>query len=200
MRVFSGYVGLAVLVSVTICAAQRPTLAFAGFSLDMNLAALLDRYPQSSHELTPTTGVRPRTSGDSLNGWIRQFFGTRGASGRYALRFTRGESHDHLYYVQADVREGTTRRLWLLLETPSELQTAREQAGHYETRYPACAVVLGPLTTQYGKPVQLPPRQEEAVESVDYMWTDGPETMKLQCGRYEGRRTVFAIGVTFERS
>ena len=33
------------------------------------------------------------------------------------------ESHDHLYCVQADVREGITERLWLLLEMPLDLVT-----------------------------------------------------------------------------
>ena len=44
------------------------------------------------------------------------------------------------------------------------------------------------------------PRWEEALQSFDYVWTQAPETMKLECGRYDGRKTVFAIGVTFEQT
>lgn len=29
---------------------------------------------------------------------------------------------------------------------------------------------------------------------------DLPEMMKLECGRYDGRKTIFAIGVTFEQT
>jgi len=51
-----------------------------------------------------------------------------------------------------------------------------------------------------GKPDAIAPRWEEALQSLDYVWTRLPETMKLECGRYRGRRSVFAIGVTFERA
>jgi len=60
--------------------------------------------------------------------------------------------------------------------------------------------VLGPLTAKYGKPDALAPRWEEALQSFDYVWTRLPEAMKLECGRYRGRNSVFAIGVTFEQA
>ena len=43
----------------------------------MDLATLLDRYPQSSHEVSPGAGVRRHTSQDDLKEWIREFFHTR---------------------------------------------------------------------------------------------------------------------------
>jgi hypothetical protein len=116
------------------------------------------------------------------------------------LRLTTGESHDHLYYVQAEVRAGVTERLWLLLELPLDLVKPRQPARGNEARYPACNSVLSPLTVKYGKPESLAPRWEEALESFDYVWTNSPEVMKLQCGRYRGRRAVFAIGVTLEQT
>jgi hypothetical protein len=170
--------------------------AFAGFRRDMDLATLLDRYPQSSHELTPGAGVRKATSQDDPKAWIRGVFRTRG-SGSYVLRLTPGESHDHVYYVQAEVREGVAERLLVLLEMPLDLMKSR-QPNSNEGREPVCSDVLSPLTMKYGKPAALAPRWEEALESFDYVWTDSPEVMELQCGRYRGRKVVFAIAVTME--
>ena len=127
----------------------------------MDLAALLERYPQSAHEVSPRAGVRGRTSQDDLKGWIREFFRARGSSGTYVLRMSPGESHNHLYYVQAEVREGITERLWLLLEMPLDLVNPRQPARDNETRYPACNDVLSPLTAKYGKPEALAPYREE---------------------------------------
>jgi len=160
----------------------------------------LDRYPLSAHEVSPGAGVRRRTSQNDLKGWIREFFRTPGSSGTYVLRMTPGESHDHLYYVQAEVRDGITERLWLLLEMPLDVVKPRQLARGNEARYPACNDVLSPLTAKYGKPEVLAPRWEEELESFDYVWARSPELMKLQCGRYSGRKPVFAIGVTLEQT
>jgi hypothetical protein len=113
---------------------------------------------------------------------------------------TREESFDHVYYIQANVREGVTERLWLLLETPLDMVRPRLPRGNNEARYPACNGVLKPLAAKYGKPDALAPRWEEALQSFDYVWTQLPEAMKLECGRYRGRKAVFAIGVTFEQA
>jgi hypothetical protein len=200
VKVFSALLACAWLASFSVGGAQGEPLAFAGFHRDMDLAALLDRYPQSAHEVSPGAGVRRRTSQDDLKGWIREFFRTRSSSGTYVLRMTPGESHDHLYYVQAEVREGITERLWLLLEMPLDLVNPRQPARGNEARYPACNDLLSPLTAKFGKPEALAPRWEEALQSFDYVWTHSPEVMKLQCGRYSGRESVFAIGVTLEQT
>ena len=187
----------ALLAFVSLSAGE--TFSFAGFHRDMDLASLLDRYPKSEHDVSPRGGVRKRTAQDNLQDWIREFFRNRGASGTYTLRLTPGESHDHVYYVQAERREGVTDRLWLLLEEPVELAKPGKTARGNETRYPACNALLNPLTAKYGKPQALPSRSEEALESLDYVWTNSPEIMKLQCGRYQGSKSVFAIGVSLER-
>lgn len=199
MRISLACLALVWLVGFAAGRAQGESFTFAGFHRDMDLAALVDQYPQSSHEVSPGAGVRRRTSQDDLKQWIREFFSTRG-SGTYVLRLTPGELHDHLYYVQAEVREGITERLWLLLERPIDLPKSHQPARGNEARYPPCNDVLTPLTSKYGKPETLAPRWEEALESFDYVWTNAPEVMKLQCGRYEGRKSVFAIGVTLEKT
>jgi hypothetical protein len=176
--------------------AQAEPFAYAGFHRQMNLAGLVDRYPRSSHELSPGGGVRASTSQDDPKEWIREFFRSQG-SGTYVLRLTPEESPNHLYYVQANVREGITERLWLLLEKP--LDRVRPKTSN-EARYPACNEVLKPLTAKYGEPEALAPRWEGALESSGYVWTHAPDAMKLECGRYLGRKPVFAIGVTFEQA
>jgi hypothetical protein len=196
--------GLAVIASVwltglVVGSAQAEPFTYAGFHCDTDLAALAYRYPRASHELTPGADVRKLTSQDNPKEWIRDFFRTLG-SGTYVVRLTPDESFDHVYYIQANIREGITERLWLLLEKPSDTARRRKRATSNETRYPACNDVLKPLTAQYGKPDALAPRWEEALQSLDYVWTRLPETTKLECGRYRGRRSVFAIGVTFERA
>jgi hypothetical protein len=200
VRVSLALFACAWLAGISVGGAQDEPFVFAGFHRDMDLAALLDRYPQSAHEVSPGARVRKRTSQDDLKGWIREFFSTRGSSGTYVLRMAAGESHDHLYYVQAEVREGVTERLWLLLEMPLDMVNPRQSARRNESRYPACNNVLSSLTAKYGKPKALAPRWEEAIEYFDYAWTHSPEVMKLQCGRYEGRKPVFAIGVTLEQT
>ena len=200
MRVWVGSVALAWLVGFAVGGAPSEPFAFAGFRRDMDLAVLLDRYPLSSHDVSPGSGVRRRTSQDDLKDWIRKFFRTQGSSGTYVLRLTPDESHDHVYYVQAEVREGITERLWLLLEIPLDLVKSRPPARSNETRYPACNDVLSPLAAKFGKPQAVTPRWEDALESFDYVWTHPAEVMNLQCGRYQGRKSVFAIGVTLEKT
>jgi hypothetical protein len=197
-------IGLAVIASVwlnglVVGGAQAEPLSFARFDRTMDLATLLDRYPRSRHELSPGAGVRKSSSQDDPKEWIREFFHSRG-SGTYVLRLTPEESFDHVYYIQANVREGITDRLWLLLEIPFDMVRPRQPGRSNEARYPACNGVLGPLTAKYGKPDALAPRWEEALQSFDYVWTRLPEAMKLECGRYRGRNSVFAIGVTFEQA
>jgi hypothetical protein len=196
--------GLAAIASVWLTGlvvggarAEPPT--FAGFDRTMDLATLLDRYPRSQHELSPGAGVRKSGPQEDPKEWIREFFHTRG-SGTYVLRLTPGESFDHVYYIQANVREGVTERLWLLLEMPLDMIRHRPPGRSNEARYPACNGVLKPLAAKYGKPDALAPRWEEALQSFDYVWTQLPEAMKLECGRYRGRKAVFAIGVTFEQA
>ena len=180
-------------------AASNDPLAYAGFSRNMDLSVLLERYPRSSHELSPSGDVRRRTSQDDFKEWVREFFRTRG-SGTYVVRLTPTESPDHVFYVQAEVRQGITERLWLLLERPLDGITSRGPRASNETRYPPCNELLTSLTAEYGKPEAIAPRQEEALETFDYVWNDTPEEMKLQCGRYAGRKSVFAISVTLEKA
>jgi hypothetical protein len=196
VRVVLVCIVLAWLAAFVEGTAPGDPFAFAGFHRDMDLAVLLEQYPQSSHEVTPGAGVRRRTSQDDLKGWIREFFRSQTASGTYVLRLSPGESHDHVYYVQAEVRAGITERLWLLLVLPLELINPRASKGGNEARYPTCNDVLRPLTMKYGKPAAPTARWEEALESFDYVWTSSPEQMTVQCGRYRGRKAVFAIDVT----
>jgi hypothetical protein len=109
--------GVIWLATIAVGDAQHPSFTFGGFDRDMDLALLLDRYPQSAHELTPGPGVRKRTSLDDEKAWMREVFHTQG-SGSYVLRMTPTESHDHLHYVQAEIHEGVTERLWLSFESP----------------------------------------------------------------------------------
>jgi hypothetical protein len=199
MRTGVAAIASAWLTALVVGSAQAEPLAFAGFDRSMDLATLLDRYPRSQHELTPGADVRKAGSQEDPKDWIREFFHTRG-SGTYVLRLTREESFDHVYYIQANVREGVTERLWLLLETPLDMVRPRLPRRNNEARHPACNGVLKPLAAKYGKPDALAPRWEEALQSFDYVWTQLPEAMKLECGRYRGRKAVFAIGVTFEQA
>jgi hypothetical protein len=179
--------------------AQAEPFTFAGFSRNMDLAALVDRYPRASHEISPSADVRKLLSQDDLKEWIRDFFRARG-SGTYVVRLTPEESRDHVHYIQASIREGITERLWLLLEKPLDTVGHRKPTTGKEARYPACNDVLNPLTAKYGKPDALAPRWEESLQSFDYVWTRLPDAMKLECGRYRGRKSAFAIGVTFEQA
>jgi hypothetical protein len=189
-------VWLAGLVAGT---AHAEPFTFAGFNRNMDIAVLIDRYPRSSREFTPGTEAPGRGAEDNPREWARELLRAQ-RTGRYALRLTPEESPDHVYYVQADMREGSLERLWLLLERPLVRADRRHPTRSNEARYPVCNDVLKPLTMRYGKPDALAPRWEEALESFDYVWTQAPEAMKLECGRYDGRKTEFAIGVTFEQT
>jgi hypothetical protein len=199
MRIALAAIASIWLSGLAVGSAQAEPFTFAGFHRGIDLAALADRYPRSRHELSPGAGVRARRSQDDLKQWIREFLRTRG-SGTYVLRLTAEESFDHVYYIQADVRQGVTERLWLLLEKPLDMVGRRQPARSNEARYPACNDVLKPLTAKYGKPDTLAPRREEALQSFSYVWTRLPDAMKLECGRYRGRKPVFAIGVTFDQA
>jgi hypothetical protein len=198
MRTCLAAIASAWLTGLVVGSAQAEPFTFAGFHRNMDLAALVGRYPRSQHELSPGADVRSRRSQDNLREWIRESFRT--GSGTYVLRLTPGESLDHVYYIQADVHQGVTERLWLLLEKPLDMIGHRQPIRSNEARYPACNDVLKPLTAKYGNPDALAPRWEEALQSFDYVWTRLPDSMKLECGRYRGRKSVFAIGVTFEQA
>ena len=185
------------ITASTVLASQAPPLSFAHFQREMDLSTLLDRYPTSSHELTPGRGVRPRTSQEDERAWIREFFRTHG-SGQYLVRVSAAESHDHIYAVQADVRAGVTERLWLSFEQPLEMVRPADRARSNDVRHPPCAPILAALTTEYGRPAASPPRLEEALEWFDYEWTRASETMTLECGRYRGRTKTFASAVTMK--
>ena len=196
--------GFAAIVSIwlsglVVGSAQAEPFTFAGFHLNTDLATLVDRYPRSQHELAPGADVPARRAQDDPKQWIREFFRIRG-SGTYVLRLTPDESFDHLHYIQANVHEGVTERLWLLFERPLDMIRRRQPSRSNEARYPPCNDVLKPLTAKYGKPDALALRQEEALQSFDYVWTQLPGAMKLECGRYRGRKSIFAIGVTFEQT
>jgi hypothetical protein len=198
MRTCLAAIASAWLTGLVVGSAQAEPFTFAGFDRNVDLAALADRYPRSQHELSPGADVRARRSQDDLKEWIRESFRT--GSGTYVLRLTPGESLDHVYYIQANVHHGVTERLWLLLEKPLDMIGHRQPTRSNEARYPACKDVLKPLTAKYGNPDALAPRWEEALQSFDYVWTHLPDSMKLECGRYRGRKYVFAIGVTFEQA
>jgi hypothetical protein len=114
------------LAALAMSVAETGPFTFAGFRRNMDLATLLDRYPRSSHDLTPGAGVRHRTSQDDEKAWIREFFHSRG-SGTYVLRLTPAESHDHVYYVQAAIHDCVTERLWVSFEVP--LESVKRGAG-----------------------------------------------------------------------
>ncbi len=199
MNPLAAGMGRVCLAALVMGSVQAGPFVFAGFRRDMDLATLLDRYPRSSHELTPGAGVRHRTSKDDEKAWMREFFHSRG-SGTYVLRLTQMESHDRVYYVQAWIQDGVTERLWVSLELPVEWVKGRASPRSNEARYPACHDVLDPLVVTYGRPVTLPPSWEEAVQSFTYEWMHGSEMMTLECGQYRGRKAVFAMGVTMARS
>lgn len=55
-----------------------------------------------------------------------------------------------------------------------------------------------PLAGELGTEA-LRPRQEEALNHFEYVWTQSRESMTLQSGRYEGAPPPFAIGVALEQ-
>ncbi len=193
MKAGVAVIALLWLAGAMAASAQAEPLAFAGFDRTVDIAVWIDRYPHASREFTPGADA----SRDDPREWSAEFLRARRA-GRYALRLPPEEARDHIYYVQADIRDGIIERLWLLLEKPLIKADPRHPTASNEARYPLCGDVLKPLTARYGKPDALAPRWEEALQSFDYLWTRAPETMKLECGRYDGRKTIFAVGVTFE--
>jgi hypothetical protein len=195
VRVFVVCMTAAWLATLAMSGAEAGPFTIAGFRRNTDLATLLDRYPRSSHDLTPGAGIRHRTAQDDEKAWIRDFFHRRG-SGTYVLRLAPAESHDHVYYVQAAIHDGVTERLWVSFELPLESVERGAATKGNEARFPPCQGVLNGLAATYGKPAALPASWEEALESFNYAWIDASETMTLQCGRYRGRGAVFAMGVT----
>jgi hypothetical protein len=199
MRITVAAIAIIWLTGQIAGAAQAEPLGFAGFQRNMDLAALADRFPRSQHDISPGDGARPLASQDDPKAQMRDFL-RAGGSGSYVVRLTAEESFDHVFYVQADIRKGVTERLWLLLESPVDPAKHLRKTGANEARYPACNGVLKRLVAAYGKPDARAPYWEEALQHFDHVWTQSPDTLKLECGRYQGRKPVFAIGVTFEQS
>ena len=131
--------------------AQAEPLAFAGFDRSMDIARL-DR--SLSALLSGNSPPAPTRAAINPGEWSAEFLRAR-KPGRYALRLPAEEARDHIYYVQADMRDGVIERLWLLLEKPLVKADRRHPTRSNEARYPACSDVLKPLTAKYGKPDAL---------------------------------------------
>ena len=133
--------GAAVIVVIglaftMVAAAEAEPLGFAGFDRAMDIGVWIERYPRASREFTPGADTR----GDNPGEWSTEFLRARNP-GRYALRFPPEEAPDHIHYVQADMRDGTIERLWLLLEKPLIKADPRHPTRSNEARYPACGDV-----------------------------------------------------------
>ena len=121
----------------------------------------------------------------------------RVGTGRYLIRLTADESHNDLYYVQAEIDRGNLRRLRLSFEKPLELLHRSIESG--EERHPHCKGIKAGLIRLYGKLSSTGSGWEERLQSISSSWVKSPEVLTLNCGRYYKRKKLFAMDITLDR-
>jgi hypothetical protein len=185
-----------IAAALLACAFAGPGApVYAGFSLDADPAALMGRFPRAEHEFTGADGriISLRDGPSEFRKVIAR------ASGRYAIHLSPADVAGGVYYVEAELRDGTLSALRLSFEKPSRAGATGSFPAEFERRHPACAVVLAQLRKEHGEPSGSRKSAEERLLKHTYLWATGSSHLELVCGNYAGRRAVFAMEVIISR-
>jgi hypothetical protein len=180
---------------LAVCGAAAGLTAYAGFSLEVDPATLISRFPRSEHELTGADGriLSLRDGGEQFRKVIAR------ATGRYTIRLSTPEVVGNVYYVEANLTGGALTSLRLSFERPASSIRGGGFAANFERRHPGCAAILTGLRKELGEPSGSGTSHEERLVKQSYIWATTSHRFELMCGHYAGRRTVFAMEAIISR-
>lgn len=172
-------------------AGSAQAFEYAGLNRTIDPASLLQLFPDSRHEFWER-GTGSIAVPDDEDKRFDELL--KAGDGRYVVRLAPDDTRAEVTSVSLTLDGGEVLRLGLGFERGG--QGIRPEA--IERRFPPCRVVLDALVDRYGDPIGFTTRLEDNLEHRLRTWS-GPEgVMRLDCGRYSGRKAIFAMDLEFE--
>lgn len=180
-----------VLLLPFVIAGSAHAFEYAGLSRTIEPAAMLGLFPDSRHEFwergTGSIAV-PDDEDKQFDRLLKQ------GDGRYVVRLAPDDTRAEVTSVSMTLDAGVVRRMSLGFERDGE----GIKPESIERRFPVCRGVLDALIERYGDPDDFVTRLEENLEHRLRTWSGPAGTMRLDCGRFLGRKPIFAMDLEFE--
>lgn len=174
-----------------LVAGTAQAFEYAGLDRQIDPAQLRQMFPYSHHEFWERGSgsvILPDEEPEEFEALLTE------GNGRYVVRLAPDDTRAEVTSVSLTLDGGKVQRLTLGFER--EGQGIRPDA--IEKRFPVCRGVLDALVARYGEPSVFYTRLEDSLEHRLRTWI-GPEgVMRLDCGRFAGRKPIFAIDLEFE--
>ncbi|MBI1397342.1 MAG: hypothetical protein GC151_15325 [Betaproteobacteria bacterium] len=182
-----------VLTFACLLGAGGPACAYeyVGLGTGVDPAGLRALFPTSRHEfwLRGSSSVaRPGDDGGKFERWLRE------ADGIYIIRFSSDDSRGDVTAASLSMEHGKVRR-WIL---SFERLGVGKRPEQIEARYPGCRRILDTLIERYGKPDRFRTRTEDGMQHRPRSWSGKDGELTLDCGRFPGRRAIFAIDIEID--
>lgn len=174
-----------------LVAGTAQAFEYAGLDRQIDPAQLRQMFPYSHHEFWERGSgsvILPDEEPEEFEALLTE------GNGRYVVRLAPDDTRAEVTSVSLTLDGGKVQRLTLGFER--EGQGIRPDA--IEKRFPMCRGVLDALVARYGEPSVFYTRLEDSLEHRLRTWI-GPEgVMRLDCGRFTGRKPIFAVDLEFE--
>jgi len=174
-----------------LVAGTAQAFEYAGLDRQIDPAQLRQMFPYSYHEFWERGSgsvILPDEEPEEFEALLTE------GNGRYVVRLAPDDTRAEVTSVSLTLDGGKVQRLTLGFER--EGQGIRPDA--IEKRFPVCRGVLDALVARYGEPSVFYTRLEDSLEHRLRTWI-GPEgVMRLDCGRFTGRKPIFAVDLEFE--
>jgi hypothetical protein len=174
-----------------LVAGSAHAFEYAGLSWTIDPASLRELFPDSRHEFwergTGSVAV-PEDENERFETLLTE------GDGRYVVRLAPDDTRAEVTSVSLTLSSGEVLRLELGFER--EGQGIRPES--IERRFPNCRRVLDTLMSRYGEPVDFTTRLEDNLEHRLRTWSGPGGIMRLDCGRFVGRKQIFAMDLEFE--
>jgi hypothetical protein len=174
-----------------LVAGTAQAFEYAGLDRQIDPSLLRQMFPYSHHEFWERGSgsvVLPDEEPEEFETLLGE------GNGRYVVRLAPDDTRAEVTSVSLTLDAGKVQRLSLGFER--EGQGIRPDA--IEKRFPACRSVLDTLVARYGEPSVFYTRLEDNLEHRMRTWIGPVGVMRLDCGRFTGRKPIFAMDLEFE--
>jgi len=176
-----------------LAAGTAQAFEYAGLDRQIDPALLRQTFPYSHHEFWERGSgsvILPDEEPEEFEALLTE------GNGRYVVRLAPDDTRAEVTSVSLTLDGGKVQRMTLGFER--EGQGIRPDA--IEKRFPPCRNVLDALVARYGEPSVFYTRLEDNLEHRLRTWIAPEGVMRLDCGRFTGRKPIFAMDLEFEGS